>query len=277
MKNPLVPGLVAADPVHEGIRQGRRRCILTHALPRKGQAFYAQSPGPEAIGSFAAFPLLYGYHGERERVCGWCTERRPRREGETMREDLAREIDHLHSYYGSRPIVDFNKCGQAAVATVLDHYGLDPYGLERPVYDANDGRYHWRDGQIIDQIKHRFPPDNFFGLFGTTGAQIANALAYAGLETRVTYSADADTGGEIWEEVKRWANEGFPVVVIMDRGKLGGPPFVAHWGVVYKVAASRVHLANTKGMPVVSETRFLRAFRCRFMPDQFNHCAVFSR
>jgi hypothetical protein len=149
-----------------------------------------------------------------------------------MREDLAREIDYLHSYYGSRPITDLNKCGQAAVATVLDCYGL-----ARPVYDANDGRYHWRDGEIIDQIKERFPPDNFFGLFGTTGAQIAHALAYAGLETWVTYSADAYTGGEIWEEVKRWANEGFPVVVIMDRGKLGGPPLVAiggwsiRWGV----------------------------------------------
>ncbi len=199
------------------------------------------------------------------------------RGGGSTREDAAGGTDYLHSYYGSRPVVDFNKCGQAAIATVLDYYGLDPYGLERPVYDANDGRYHWRDGQIIDQIKERFPPDNFFGLFGTTGTQIANALAYAGLETCVAYSADAGTGGEIWKEVKRWANEGFPVVVIVDRGKLGGRPFAAHWAVVHKVVGSRVHLANSKGTPVAPESRFLRAFRCRFMPSQFNHCAVFSR
>ena len=197
--------------------------------------------------------------------------------GEATREDAAGGIEYLHSYYGSRPVVDFNKCGQAATATVLDHHGLNPYGLERPVYDANDGRYHWRDGYIIDQIKKRFPPDNFFGLFGTTGAWIANALAQAGLEARVAHSADVGVGREIWEDAKRWANAGFPVVVIMDRGKLGGPPFVAHWGVVHNVAGSRVHLANTKGTPVVSEARFLRAFRCRFMPAEFNHCAVFSR
>ncbi len=193
------------------------------------------------------------------------------------REDAAGDIDYLHSYHGSRPLADFNKCGQAAIATILDYHALDPYGLKRPVYDAYDGRYHWRDGQIIGRIQERFPPDNFFGLFGTTGAQIGRALADAGLEVRVSFSKEPDIGRGIWEEVKLWVSAGSPVVVIMDRGKLGSRPFAAHWGVVHKVAGSRVHLANSKGTPVVPESRFLRAFRCRFMPAEFNHCAVFSR
>jgi hypothetical protein len=185
--------------------------------------------------------------------------------------------DYLHSYGGSRPLADFNTCGQAAVAAVLDFHGLDPYGLDRPVYDEKDGRYHWRDERIVDRIKERFPPDNFFGLFGTSGGRIAKALANAGLEARVARSKDPDVGRKIWEDVKRWANAGLPVVVTMDRGQLGGRPFAVHWGVVYLVAGSEVYLANNKGMPVVPEARFLRAFRCRFMPAAFNHSAVFSR
>ena len=188
--------------------------------------------------------------------------------------DLSGGVEYLHSYDGARPFADFNTCGQAAVATILDHYGLDPYGLPRPIYDENDGRYHWRDDQIVDRIKERFPPDNFLGLFGTTGNQIRGALAWAGLETRLAYAVDLDGGRRIWEDVKRWTSGGCPVVVIVDRGKLGGRPFVAHWAVVHRVAGSRVYLANSKGTPVVSEDRFLRAFRCRFMPARFNHCAV---
>lgn len=195
-----------------------------------------------------------------------------------MREhSIAGGIDYLHSYGGTRPLADFNTCGQAAVAAVLDFHGLNPYGLDRPVYDEKDGGYHWRDDLVVDRIKECFPPDNFFGLFGTSGHRVAEALAGAGMEVHVAHSKDPEAGREIWEDVKRWASAGLPVVVIMDRGQLGGRPFTAHWGVVYRVANSEVHLANSKGTPVVSEARFLRAFRCRFMPAAFNHCAVFSR
>lgn len=114
-------------------------------------------------------------------------------------------------------------------------------------------------------------------MFGTSGGRIAEVLANAGLEVHVTHSKDPEVGREIWEYVKRWANVGLPVVVIMDRGQLGGRPFAAHWGVVYRVVDSEVHLANSKGTPVVPEARLFRAFRCRFMPAAFNHCAVFSR
>lgn len=163
------------------------------------------------------------------------------------------------------------------MATVLDCHGLDPYSLEKPFYDEEDGRYHWRDKEIVDHIKNRFPPDNLFGLLGTSGQRIADALGCAGLETRVAYAKAPEVGYEIWEDVKRWVNAGYPVVAIVDRGKIGGRPFTAHWVVIHKIAGSKVHLANAKGVPVVPEARFLHAFRCRFMPASFNHCAVFSR
>lgn len=187
------------------------------------------------------------------------------------------DIDYLHSYYSSRPYVDWNKCGQAAVATLLDYHGLNPYGLEKPVYDARDGRYHWDDGEIVDRIKADFPPDYFLGLFGTSGGRIRDALVSGGLEAESVSSRDDSAGRRIWEEVKRSVSAGLPVIVIMDRGKLGGRPFAAHWGVVYRVENSTVRLANCKNCDTVPEARFLRAFHCGFMPPKFNHCAVFSR
>jgi hypothetical protein len=172
--------------------------------------------------------------------------------------------------------VDWNKCGQAAVATMLDYHGLDPYGLPKPVYDERDGLYHWDNGEIIDRIKEEFPPDHALGLFGTTAGRIRDALAFAGLEAHTASSRRVREGRRIWEDVKRSAAAGLPVIVIMDVGKLGGRPLTAHWGVVYRVQHSTVRLANTE-VSRVPEELFLCAFRCRFMLPSFNHCAVFCR
>ena len=63
----------------------------------------------------------------------------------------------------------------------------------------------------------------------------------------------------------------------MDMGKLGGRHLTAHWGVIYRIEASTVHLANTRNIVMVPEARFLCAFKCWFMPSHVNHCAVFAR
>jgi hypothetical protein len=187
-------------------------------------------------------------------------------------------IGYLHSYHSSRPRVDWNRCGQAAVATLLDYHGLDPYGLNKPNYDENDGRHHWSDGEIIDRICEDFTPDHLFGLFGTTPRQLENALRSAGLEA--SWIASTNKGKQrqqIWEEVRRSVKVRLPVIVAMDMGKLGGRPLSAHWGVIYRLEDSNVHLANTRNITVVPEMRFLRAFECWFMLPRFHYCAVFAR
>jgi hypothetical protein len=174
--------------------------------------------------------------------------------------------------------VDWNRCGQAAVATLLDHHRVDPYGLRKPIYDEKDGRHHWADGQIIDRICEQFPPNHLYGLFGTTPGQLVKALRFAGLEA--SWAASTDEGEarqKVWERIKRSVEASLPVIVIMDMGKLGGRPLAAHWGVVYRIEDSNVHLANTKRVTMVPEMRFLRALRCWFMPPRFHHCAVFAR
>lgn len=164
------------------------------------------------------------------------------------------------------------------MATLLDHHGLDPYGLGKPIYDERDGRHHWADGEIIDRICKQFPPNHLFGLFGTTPSQLAKALRSAGLKVSWAASPDEGEGREkIWEEVKRSIEAGLPVIVIMDMGALGGRPLTAHWGVIYRIEGSNVHLANTKHITMVPEARFLRAFKCWFMLPHFHHCAIFAR
>ena len=184
----------------------------------------------------------------------------------------------MHSYHSSRPRVNWNRCGQAAVATLLDYHRLDPYGLRKPIYDEKDGCYHWEDGEIIDRICEGFPPNHLFGLFGTTPGQLAKALISARLEASWTATRNEDEGRQkIWKQIKRSVEANLPVIVIMDMGKLGGRPLTAHWGVVYRIEDSTVHLANTKNITMVPEARFLCAFKCWFMPPRFHHCGVFAR
>jgi hypothetical protein len=195
---------------------------------------------------------------------------------QSIKAELTGGIDYLHSYHSSRPRTDWNKCGQAAIATLLDYHRIDPYGLKKPIYDEKDGRRHWVDGEIIDRICEDFPPDHLFGLFGTTPGQLAKALRFAGLEA--SWAASRDEGRQrIWEEVKRSVGVSLPVIVTMDIGRLGGRPLTAHWGVIHRIEDSTVYLANTKNITMVPEARFLRAFKCWFMLPRFHHCAVFAR
>jgi hypothetical protein len=164
------------------------------------------------------------------------------------------------------------------VATLLDYHRLDPYGLRKPIYDEKDGCYLCEVGYILDRICEGFPPNHLFGLFGTTPGQVAKALRSAGLEANWAASRDEGEGRqEIWAEVKRSVEAGLPVIVSMDMSMFGGRPLSAHWGVIYRIEDSDVCLANTKSVTTVPEARFLRAFKCWFMPPYINHCAVFAR
>ena len=97
-------------------------------------------------------------------------------------------ISYLHCYVNDRPNVDWNTCGQAAIATISDYWGRNPYGLPRVERDGWNGRYYWDDGQAIDAIKNGgFGPDVVFG-WGTTGGRVRDALRSYGLNAVVGHS-----------------------------------------------------------------------------------------
>lgn len=73
-------------------------------------------------------------------------------------------ISNFYAYTG----VGWNTCGQAAIASMLDYLGKDPFGLPR-VVRGSDGRMHWDNRAIINALQSAgFGPDVVFG-FGTTG------------------------------------------------------------------------------------------------------------
>lgn len=184
----------------------------------------------------------------------------------------AGQLDYVHSYGSS----EFNKCGQAAIATLIDFYGLDPYAVPRTESDDRDGRLHWPRESIIARIAGQFPPDMVFGLFGTGSKQIRKALRSYGCRSDVGHAgllAKLDRDG-LWADVRAFLDLRLPVAVMVDTQRLGST-FGAHWPVVYRVDGGRVFLANwitdEESFP---EDQFLDAWHCWFLPYPNQYCFV---
>jgi hypothetical protein len=188
-------------------------------------------------------------------------------------------LNYVHSYTNTRPNVDWNTCGQAAISTMLYYHNRNPFNLNRvrQCKDARDGRYHWDDGAAIDAtIRAGFGPDVVFGL-GSTGGRIRDALRRYGLNASVGNSGFAFWGWQNqWNALQNYLNANRPVPVCVDTGLLGGPAFGAHWAIAYRVSGGRVALGamgRWNGNPTVNE--FLSAWQCRHLPFGFNHCGVY--
>lgn len=187
--------------------------------------------------------------------------------------------DYVHCYRARRPS-DWNTCGQAAIATIADFWGLDPWNLSRPVCDEINGRHYWDDCVAVDAVAGSgFGPNVIFGL-GTTGGVICNALRCYGLtHVAVTRSGIFTAGGEkCWRQLHEYVEYGYPAPVIVDCGQLGGTRFTAHWAIVYRISDGRVSLGAMGGIGDTAPTVdvFLDAWRCWFLPAGFSHCAVYG-
>jgi hypothetical protein len=187
-------------------------------------------------------------------------------------------ISYLHCYSNSRPDVDWNTCGQAAIATITDYWSRNPYNLSRTAYDYKTSRYYWNDGAAIDAIKNGgYGPDVVFG-WGTTGGRMSDALRSYGLNASVGYSGFGFWGWEgLWSSLQNYLYWNRPVPVMLDIGVLGGPAWGVHWAIAYRVADGRVYLGNMSGLGNASPTtnEFLSAWQCWFLPYGFNHCGVY--
>jgi hypothetical protein len=185
--------------------------------------------------------------------------------------DRGRQLLAFHAYVNSRLNVDWNTCGQAAIASMADFHGTNPYGLPRV------GQY-WDDGAAIDAtISGGFGPDVIFG-WGTTGGRIRDALLSYGRAASVGFSGLASAGWQDqWAALQTYVAQGLPVPVLIDVGKLrNGPWWTAHWPIVYRIENGLVYVGNCSWEPVIDESTFLSAWHCWFLPYGFNHCAVYS-
>jgi hypothetical protein len=160
---------------------------------------------------------------------------------------------------------------------MLDFWNMNPFSdLPKNVFDPQDGKNHWSDGDIIDRIRQAgFEPDVVFG-WGSTGGRIRDALRNYGLNADVGFSGAFSAGWEeLWARLQDYLSAGRPVPVMIDLGAIGGTWYTVHWAIAYKIADDRIYLGNcfTKSSPTLDE--FLRAWHCWFNPYGFNHCAVY--
>jgi hypothetical protein len=161
--------------------------------------------------------------------------------------------------------VDWNRCGQAAVATVLTHYRLGPFtaGL------SND--------EAMDVVGSEFPPDVPFGL-GTSAFRARAAFEHYGLAVDHVHSGWF--GRDLEEAVVRlrthlWERQ--PAMVCLDQGLLGDQAWNAHWAVATALESERVTLTRGRSLAGMSLDHFLRVWQCRHLPYGHNHCALLIR
>lgn len=110
-------------------------------------------------------------------------------------------------FYANHNTDQWNKCGQAAAATLLDHAGLNPLGLPLIFYDPADRRNHAENDTFVDGLAAKYPPDVAFGLAGTSPQRLAQILTASGMDA---YFSSADAQGDMGG-TQRWDQAGWPV------------------------------------------------------------------
>ena len=166
----------------------------------------------------------------------------------------------------TRPGIDWNTCGQAAVATLLAHARLGPFAPGRDV----------TDGEAIDWVHREFPADLPLGL-GTSGMRLAQALRAYGLGVERVHSGWFGRGtAAAAHRLAAHVREGHPVPVCIDAGMLGGARGSAHWAIVVAVENARVRLGNAGPTDSLALDRFLALWRCPLLPYGHNHAAILA-
>ncbi len=166
----------------------------------------------------------------------------------------------------TRPGVDWNTCGQAAIATVLAHTRLGPFAAGGFV----------SDGDAIDWVKRDFPGDLPLGL-GTSAYRLAHALRSLGLAAEHVHSGwFGRRTTRALERVVEHARAGDPVPVCIDLGRLGGPAGGGHWGIVTRAESDGLWIGNAGLDAPVPPERFLELWSCPLFPYGHNHAGVLA-
>lgn len=195
----------------------------------------------------------------------------------TARESRA-AVERIHAFTNTRGCSHDNDCGQAAVATLVEHWRLNVHPeVPRTVADANipdpmtrKPRMYPANNVFVDAIWRDYPTDAPFNAW-TWKEQIAKALSGYGLSNvQIGHSVPFGNGADEWNEVRPWIDQGFPVVVLVDFGPLTGAFYGLHWTVLYKYENGNVHLTNMGGREVLDWKTFMEAWWCRGCPHPNN-------
>lgn len=173
--------------------------------------------------------------------------------------------EHLHSY-SNHTSAQWNECGQAAAAMILDHAELDPLNLPLTVADPADNRMHPDNDAFIDGLAKQDPPDVAFGLAGTSPQRLAQTLDADGMKAQVEFG---DASGDL-TGLQLWTDAGWPAAALVDGGTLWGKTLEMHWVVVYKIDDQDVYVGNPMaGNGVIPVEEFLKAWETPLVPIHY--------
>ncbi len=155
-------------------------------------------------------------------------------------------------------------CGQAALATLLDYFGLNPFNLPR--LRGQDGRPHFENETFVGALVRRYPPAKILSFRCTTPEQIENALLECGLHCERSAPDAYSDGQESRAELTDWIRKHrLPVLTLLDMPKLWPEHYKAytlHWGVIYSVGASGVAMASWHQNWAIEWPRFMASWHC---------------
>jgi hypothetical protein len=169
------------------------------------------------------------------------------------RSDAYRGLSQIFEFTNSDGELQATNCGQAAVATLFTHHLFAPQedlvvkeNLVAKDVAAAEGAtadVAARDstqglGGIMSYLEKRHPPDNFFGLMGTSRIQVKRACRAQGVKVR-------EIRGEGW--LRRCLTEERPVIVMLQvsAGQFWGWDLPGgHWMVAYGFDEEHIYLTN---------------------------------
>jgi hypothetical protein len=148
----------------------------------------------------------------------------------------------------------FNSCGQCVMATLLTYWNVIGYNI----YEVESIWKHPK-GQ----------PDIAAGVLGTSWERVRDYLKYRSMNgfggCTQRLSVTSYQGKLEW--LMGWANNGFPVAVIVGNGELQPGSSGAHWVIVGDINEQTVDLHNMGYKPYKTDTpTFMKAWEAAGLP-----------
>lgn len=136
-------------------------------------------------------------------------------------------------------------CGQAAMATILQHWQIcPPFATPGTITDKDlPGRTMWDDGYIIDRISQQpnMGPDVIGGVLGTSPYRMESSLRSLGLNVKWSWGPQTN-----YDSILPFLRQGIPVATLINCNDIWGKAG-AHWVVVFKLEQGKVYFTNPIG------------------------------
>jgi hypothetical protein len=172
---------------------------------------------------------------------------------------------YIHQFSNTVASGHNNDCAQAAIATMVEFFGIGVHAeIPRNQHDSFNGRNYPDNEGFVDAIWRDYPTNAAFNWW-TWKDQLKDALNGYGLRSGIGYAGAFGNGQEEWNNVYKWLQAGYPVVVLIDVNPILGK-WGYHYTVLYNFDGTNVHLSNMGSHSSVPWNTFMEAWHCGSIP-----------